>query len=212
MRFGVIFAALAAALLAPAAEAIQVPDRSLTYTVLRDGAPVGSHVVAFQSAEDGAKVEITTDIAVKMAFITVYRFEHKGSEVWKNARLMSLQSVTNDDGTPHQMTAEAKGADLHVVGDGKPMQADAAIVPASLWNPALVRQSTLLNTLDGHQMAVQVTDQGDDAVTVQGQRVTARRYVVDGDLKREVWYDPAGTLVQVRFKGRDGSDILYVLR
>jgi hypothetical protein len=213
MRFGAMFAAaVAAALLASAAQAMQVPSQPLNYTVLRDGAPVGRHVVTFQPTDGGTKVDITTDVAVKIAFITVYRFEHKGSEVWKDARLVALTSKTNDDGTDHQLQVEAKGDGLHVVGDGKATKADPGIVPASLWNPSLVTQNVLLNTLDGQQMRVTVTDKGADTVMVQGKGVPARRYVVDGDLKRELWYDEAGTLVQIRFKAKDDSDILYVLR
>ncbi len=42
--------------------------------------------------------------------------------------------------------------------------------------------------------------------------MTARRYAVRADLERELWYDADGVPVHVRFKGRDGSEIVYVLR
>jgi hypothetical protein len=49
-------------------------------------------------------------------------------------------------------------------------------------------------------------------VTARGRSVEARHYQLSGELERELWYDAAGVLVQVRFKGKDGSDIRYELR
>ncbi|HSV28569.1 MAG TPA: DUF6134 family protein [Candidatus Omnitrophota bacterium] len=200
-------------LLGAAADAEPRPDHAESFTVLRNGDPVGSHTIEIRPGEAGTTVDIATNVVVKIAMIPVYRFEHRGSERWRDGRLLAMSSQTNDDGTRHSLDVRDTGNDvLDVVGDGQRNSVGGAIVPASLWNRATVAQTILLNTLDGRRMAVTVQDLGSEAVMVRGQARPARHYSLTGELQRELWYDESGLLVQVAFKGRDDSDIRYVLR
>ncbi|OJX71802.1 DUF6134 family protein [Magnetospirillum sp. 64-120] len=184
----------------------------LDFTVLRNGEAVGAHHLRFQPTSDnGLQVSVDTNVVVKMAMIPVYRFEHHGHETWKDGRLVALASETNDDGTHHVLKVDGGDGGLSVNGDGKTARL-AETLPASLWNDETVKQSTLLNTLDGHAMAVRIADLGADRVAVGNHMVAAHHYAMTGDLSRELWYDASGTLVQVRFKAKDDSDIQYVLR
>jgi len=183
----------------------------LNFTVLKDGDPIGHHDITVEQNGDAETVSIKTNILVKVAFVPVYRFEHVGHEVWQNGHLVSLVSQTNDDGDKHKLSVAVKSDHLDVDGDGQSSQADSAIIPASLWNYGLVKQSTLLNTLTGKQMHVSVADLGDDSIQSHGVPLKAHHYKVSGELQRELWYDQSNTLVQVKFKAKDDSDILYVL-
>lgn len=189
------------------------PRGPLSFTVLRDGEAVGTHVLSFQSGpDDSLNVSADTNVVVKMAMIPVYRFEHHGREAWKGGYLVALSSDTNDDGTHHSVKASEDGDGLKVNGDGVVTRQPQDILPASLWNSNIVARSSLMNTLDGHAMSVRIADLGGEPVSVAGRTVVARHYAMTGDLSRELWYDGAGVLVQVRFKAKDGSDIQYVLR
>ncbi len=182
----------------------------LDFTVLRNGTEVGRHEMLFRSEADGLKIDIRTNVAVKVAFITAYRFEHEGHEVWQGAHLARLWSKTNDDGTKHVLDVTAGGDSLVVMADGKEPEKSSASIPASLWNERIVQQKSILNTLDGSRMAIQVADLGTEIVLVKGAKVPARHYAITGDLQREVWYDAQNVLVKVRFKAKDGSDIEYL--
>ncbi|MGE4279267.1 MAG: DUF6134 family protein [Magnetospirillum sp.] len=202
----------AAALTLCGAMSAQAAPGGLDFTVLRDGDPVGSHSLRFRQDGDSLRVTIDTNVVVKVAMIPVYRFEHHGVEVWTGGHLSTLFSKTNDDGTHHDVTVKAAAADLEVTGDGVQRREALDEVPASLWNEKTIKQNTLLNTLDGHSMQVKVMDQGADSIKAAGRDISARHYVMSGDLARELWYDDGGTLVQVKFKAKDGSDILYQLK
>jgi hypothetical protein len=201
-------AALALLALAAAGQAHAMPDR-LAFTVIRDGDAIGSHVLTFATRGEETRVSIRTDVAVKLLFVTAYRFEHEGHEVWRNGRLVAYTSHTNDDGETKSLRVEPNGSDLKIDGSAARYLADAGIVPASLWNRRIVEQTRLMNTLDGTQMAVRVQDAGMDTVAVGGRRLPARHYVISGDLSREIWFDAEGVLSRVRFNGPDGSLIEY---
>lgn len=189
-----------------------VADDSLAFTVVRDGDEIGTHEIEMKSNGDRTEVEIETDVAVKLAFITVYNFEHEGHEVWQGGRLVSYESRTDDDGTDKSLRARAAGEGLAVDGSAVKRTAPVSVIPGSLWNRATVTQSKLMNSLDGSEMAITVNDLGDEDVVAGGKTLRARHYALTGDLQREVWYDSAGRLVKVRFSGSDGSDIQYLLK
>lgn len=209
--FRILFTAfLVAGATVPAAHA--AAPATLDFTILRNGDEVGRHTVKFQNNADGLKVTVDTAVVVTVFSIPVYRFEHHGEELWRNAALAALSSNTNDDGTHHRLNVAADPSGLAVTGDDKPSRLSLSTLPASLWNAATVRQAALMNTLDGHVMTVSVKDLGEDTVAVHGQPRAAHHYTLSGDLSRELWYDADGTLVQVRFKAKDDSDLRYVLK
>jgi len=211
MRFraaAALFAVLAVAM----PEAHAAPSNKLDYTVLRDGSEVGSHSISFERSGDTTTLNIATKIAVKVVFVTVYRFEHVAQETWKGDRLVSLQSKTNDDGTAHHVEATAGEGALVVNGDTKGQRVDSSIVPGSLWNIRAVKQSLLLNSLDGTQMQVSVKDVGDERIKVRGASAVAHHYRITGGLARDVWYDASQTLVRMQFAAKDNSTIVYELQ
>lgn len=210
-RTAVLAVAAALGVVGPTSAAT-VPTGDLSFTVLRNGDDIGTDVLSFEKRSNQLIVHVKTDIAVKVAFITVYRFEHQSREVWTNGRMTYIESRTNDDGKHHTLHAEARNGELVVDGDNKKSIAPPQIVPASLWDDDIVRSRTLLNTLNGTQMTINVRDLGPEKVMVHGQPTTARHFVITGQLDRELWYDSRGVLVQAKFKGSDGSNITYALR
>lgn len=195
-----------------AAAAAPPADGRLEFAVIRGGDEIGRHEMLFRREGDELEVAIRTRVAVKVLFVTAYRFEHDGREAWRGGRLVRLDSTTDDDGSRHVLHVEANGRGLKVSGDGREREVDGAIVPASLWNEGVLRGDPLLNTLDGRSMAVKVEDLGPATVRARGRDVAARRYRLTGELERELWYDADSVLVQVRFAGKDGSEVRYELR
>lgn len=206
-------AALALATHAVAARAAIIPPSGkLDFSVIRDGEKIGTHVLSFRQDKDRLEVDIRTRIAVKVAFITVYRFEQDGHEVWKGGKLVRMQTKTHDDGTDHTLRVSTNGAGrLRVVGDGRESEAAPNAVPASLWNPAFIRTHALMNSLVGTPLDFKVVYKGEENVTVKGKPVRARHYSLTGEMPRELWYDRNWVLVRMTLKGKDGSPVQYLL-
>jgi len=209
-----ILAALAGTTLSANEIPAAIPDagRRLNFTVLRNGDEVGRDLIDLDRRGTELKVKIQTQVVVQVAFVPVYRFEHTGMETWRDGQLVSLSSDTNDDGTQHRLAVTSQGSQLHIEADGAASDAEPGLIPASLWNDRLVRQSVLLNTIDGSRMSVTVARMGEEAVAVGKSTVPAQHYRVTGALERDLWYTAEGDLVRVAFDGPDGSHIAYVLR
>lgn len=191
-----------------------IPDSAnLDFTVLRDGKDVGKHTIHFTRSDDGVKVDVRTSVNVTLPFIgvSVYHFEHEGHELWRDGALVTLESVTDDDGAAHALEVRRAGRRLHVTSNGSQHESTGNLIPASLWHPELVKRSLLLNTLDGREMPISVSEQPAQTVQVRGRSVNARHFQISGGLERELWYDADGVLVKVAFAAKDDSRIEYVL-
>jgi hypothetical protein len=188
----------------PAAETLQ-------YAIMRKGEQIGTHKVELRRTGKETSVNVETNVEVKVLFVTAYRFQHTATERWMNGHLVALDSETDDNGTQHKLTVALKGAALQVDADGAAAQVDKNIIPASLWNPELVRQSVMLDTQNGQVMPISVVDGGSEQVTVESGPAMAHHYTIKGKFSQDVWYDSRGRLVQSQLVAKDGSVISYKL-
>jgi len=190
-------------------------SKTLDFTVLRDGSSIGTQSYTIDTNGTDTQVKVSTDIRVKVLFVTLYKFIHESKEVWSNGHLVSLKSTTDDDGTPKSLKATAKNGKIMLNStinkQNRRQFASAAAIPASLWNPAIVNQATIINTIDGKIMEIKVDDLGIEQVDAKGTKVSARHYKITGELTRDVWYNSQGDLVHVTFPDKSSSKIVYSL-
>ena len=170
VAFAALVVGVSAALATPSVPA----SNALTFDVIRKGKDIGDYTIRFQPSGNALTVRLKTDVAVKVLGITAYSFTQDSTEHWTGGKLTALSSVTDDDGEQHSIKLGA-----------------SAILPASLWNAAIVKATKAINTIDGRKMT---------------------HYRLSGDLARDLWYDADGVLVKVAFVGDDGSKVEYRLR
>jgi hypothetical protein len=182
---------------------------SVDFAVMRNGERIGTTTLSVE--RDGAQTvsRLATHIAVKLAFVTVYRFDQHETERWAGDRLIALHSRTDDNGTVHTVAARRDGDVLAVEADGRVSRLDAATIPASPWNPAIVSRTTALNPKDGTLTPVSVIDYGEERVVVDGRPTLAHHYSIRTSFPQDVWYDRNQRLIKVELHGSDGSTIRY---
>jgi len=191
------------------AEPPESSDTTLNFAVLRNGAQIGTSTMRVRRDGQETVAEVATHIQVKIAYVTVYRFDQSQTERWADGNLVAFASVTDDNGTTHKVAAERNGNTLSVEADGKTSEVDPTVIPASLWNAALVRQTMALDPQDGSVTPVAVVDHGEEQLVLDGRPMTARHYSINTGMPQDVWYDEQNRLVKVELRGRDGSRIHY---
>lgn len=201
---------LSAALFAAVAQAEQA--RTTRFAVMRNGVQIGTNTIQLQRQGPETMVRIVTDVAVRIAFVTVYRFDQTETERWVDGRLLAMNSATDDNGTVHRVTANRGKDRITVEADGRTTRVAGTTIPASLWNPALLGQRVALNPQDGSIMPIAVVDHGEEKLAVAGGTHWAHHYSIISTFPQDVWYDDEHQLVKVEIKGRDGSTIRYVAR
>jgi hypothetical protein len=190
----------AALLLAPVAHAAEPEVRPFAVSV--DGRHAGEYRLSVREAEDGTvTAESTADVTVRVLVFT-YRYTFRGVEVWKDGRLVRLDTTSDDNGTRHTVSAVADRDGLKVTADGKGRTAPADSWPTTYWRlPAgatdKARPVALLEADDGRQAAGRLEPIGPARMMVGGRAVDCVRYrVVGGHLPADLWYDGTGRLVR----------------
>lgn len=189
-------------------------SRDIAFAVSRAGEPMGSHSLSFRHDGENLHVDIAIDLEVRLAFITVFRYSHRNRETWRDGRLIRLETSTNDDGTRHQVRAEATAEGLRVTDSaGRTYLAPAETIPTSYWNKETVRRNELLNTQTGKIMPIRI-EQRRESTAALGAADHYRLVMMDDrdGTPIDVWYDKQSLAwVQLAFQAR-GSNIDYALR
>ena len=198
---------------APRVELAAFPQPGkLTYAIIRDGSRIGSQVITFQRNGDSLMVHTTVNIKVSLLGITIYRFDHVADEEWKAGELARLTSKTNDDGDSRVVDLKLVDGKLKGTYNGQAKEFPTGVIPASLWHPDTVKQTQLLDQVKARYRQIKVQDMGMQKITSRGQQIEAHHYSMTGQIKRELWYGLDGRLEKMEFPGKDGSEILVVLR
>jgi hypothetical protein len=217
MRTIALFLTLLALSMAPASadKAAAAVKIHKVFDIVRGGDKIGTDTVDIERQNDTTTVKIKTDVSVKVMFIEAYRYEHSCNETWKNGQLIAFKSRTNDNGTKHSIDVTAAPDKLSMEADGKHSDLPKTAAPESLWGKDAIHQFDAFDPDTGKPLSIQVTDLGNETLTIQGVTHQAHHYKIadtlTGDFTRDVWYD-GDVLVRIKVIGSDNSVVLSDLR
>ena len=204
---------IAASTLAAGSALASIPapqGRRLSFRVLREGKDIGVHEVSFSRQGENWSVEVAIDLAVTLGPVPLYRYRHRAREVWAAGQFASIEADTNDNGSKLTLRAERSAAGVAVrstqSGD---YTAPANALPSTHWNRRML-DGPFINTQTGELLRGAVSPLGSGEVeTATGNRIPVRRFEIRGPITLETFYDETATWAGLRFKGYDGSNILY---
>jgi hypothetical protein len=195
-----------------AARAADIETRD--FNVLVEGKPTGEAHMTIHKQEDGHTVVTTdTDILVKL-LVGQYRYAFRGRELWKEGRLVRLDSTCNDDGKVFVVSATAEGDKLRlkVNNNDKLLRGDLWLT--SYWAEPTGKANQDLGLLDadsGKELTARVQLVGVEQRVVAGQNVNVTHYKLTGKQgTTDLWYDGNNRLVRQEWV-EDGRKVVTEL-
>jgi len=187
--------------------ACQPPESPAAYVINHEThGDIGTHVLTFSCEGDKLIVETDVEVKVKILFVTAYERRAKYREVWEGDRLISYDARTDDNGDLYEVTARIEEGEMIVDGVDGTVRVPKDTVSTHPWNVTVVDRPLLFGQRDGRLRKVEVEAAGQETIDIDGRPVTARKYVVSGELERELFYDADGTWLQWRLE-RDGKTV-----
>jgi hypothetical protein len=180
-----------------------------TFTVLKDGSPVGEHHVAFDCEGDRIEIREETAIEVRFAMIPLYTFEHEGRQVWEDGRALRIDATTNDNGQKLDITVRADGDGYIRTVNGRVDRFDESTAVLAFWNKSTLEHNAFFSAVEDKTLNASFEYVGQEKIDVAGQKLDVEHYRMTGDEERELWYDAAGHIARVTLR-RHGSEIAYV--
>jgi hypothetical protein len=181
-----------------AARAAEVEVRNFTTKI--DGNPAGTYRMTITRQDDGSVSMVgQADVKVTKVGFTVYKYSYRGTEVWKDGRLVRFQSSTDDDGKKFTVTATAEGDGVRLKVNGEESSARADWL-TSYWQLPTAemrkRHIALIDVDNGKSMNGAIRYLGTEQVTVCGKPQNCAHYRVTGPNMVDVWYDAQERLVR----------------
>ena len=125
---------------------------------------------------------------------------------------MSLNSDTVEHDERLHVEGAATPQGFRIVSKGGPFIASAATLTSnSLWTPAMLEQTTVVDAQRGGVIGVSARKLAEEPIEISGGQVQATRYTfITPYYAGSVWYDKANMWVHGEFE-RDGSTVQYQL-
>lgn len=209
-----LVAGFAVALVLPAGDGARSAPPSLTFSYTISHPVVGDMGTYTNTIiHDGGRIMVDTrlEIAAKIMFITVHRVEAERHEVWRDERLVSFASQTDDNGSVSRVSGRAEADGFVIDGPAGEQIAPADVVPANPWSLHFTRARTIMDTTRGNLAQVAIAEREMEQVQLGDRTVLARHFVVIGGGGGEVWYDSAGVPVKFAFES-NSADVSFTLR
>ena len=82
---------------------------ALSFAVLLDGEPIGTHRFELYEQGEARRVLSKARYDVKLLGIPVYRYRHEALEQWRGDCLVKLEARTDDDGEVSTVKMDGSG-------------------------------------------------------------------------------------------------------
>jgi Family of unknown function (DUF6134) len=205
-----VLAVAAAVFLAAPSPAVFSDDAGeYTFTVLKDGTPVGEHRFIFDRTGDRIEIHEATEIEVRLATVPLYIFEHESREVWENSRPIRIDATTNDNGKKLDITVQADGDGYVRTVNGRVDRFDGSTAVLAFWNKATLKHRAFFSAVEDKTFNASFEYAGWEKLPLGGQELDVEHYRMVGDEEHDLWFDTAGHVVKVEFR-RYGSDMAYM--
>lgn len=203
-----LYGALALALLPWTAQAGHLSEYS--YTILRDGEPIGSHRVTISPQGGDVNVTAETDLEVGFGPLTLYEMEHLRHETWRDGELEEMTAYTNKNGDVYEIAITRDTEGYTRVINGRTDRLEPSMRLLALWHEDLFKHKSFISPMEDLTYEITVDFVGKDKIELINQSVEAFAYRMSGDTNRELWYDSDGHIIKVRLLDHD-TTIEYVL-
>lgn len=189
-----------------------VLPENLDFHTLYHGASVGEHKVTFQMQGDTLVVTTHIDILIKVWFVTAYQYAHDAVEVWQAGHLVSVDSITTDNGVVTTVSGQTVHDGFRISSSDGPFIAPPALLTSNtLWDRRLMQESTILDVQHGGVTGLVVKPLGEEQVETPHGAVTANRFqIITPHYAGSLFFDGGGRWVKGLVE-QQGEVLEYVL-
>jgi|GEM_PF-6957054 len=181
------------------------------YGITRKGKKIGNHEVRFFMNGDRLNVSVESRIRVTVMKIPVFNFHYVSEEIWKDDQLMSVTGTTTENRavTKVSMSNEETGSRLLRAAD--PESVDRLYFASNHWNANVIGSQRIFNTITGKESVIHMQSMGEEKIKTGRGVIATDRYRIAGQIQADVWYDKNLVWSRLAFKGKDGSQIDYLI-
>ena len=168
------------------------------FDIYRNNKHIGKHIFSFKKASKQLFVESEISFQIKKFGLILYEYHVKGTEVYKDGKLIKFNSKTNQNGKEKYVNMELENGQ-HII-DGSSYQGKAPIdyLLGTWWNHSIVKAKAQISAVSGRIIKQKVTYLGKETLSFGEKSYdtlhynfssTDKKLSKDKKLNTDVWYD-----------------------
>lgn len=187
-------------------------EREWNFRVYLDDREIGYHNFEMTNEDGMQRVVTEAEFKVKFLFFTAYRYEHINEETWEGDCLKQIEARTDDNGRRFAVTGLRQQDRFALDASNASVGLPDCIKTFAYWNPAILEESTLLNSQTGELLPVSVDVVAEEVLEVRGERLLATRYRLQAkNLELDIWYSNDQEWLALESTVKDGRKLRYEL-
>tara|TARA_B100001123_G_C15190567_1_gene979188 strand:+ start:64 stop:747 length:684 start_codon:yes stop_codon:yes gene_type:complete len=170
----------------------------IEFDIYRNNKNIGKHIFEFKKIDDQIAVRSEINFEIKKLGVVLYRYHVKGTEYYKDGKLTSFNSKTNQNGKEKYVNLKAEGEDLVIEGSSFKGKVSNKYLLGTWWNHSIVEAKAQISAVSGRIIEQKVTFLGKEKLKI-GEKTydtlhfnfssTDKKLAKDKKLNTDVWYD-----------------------
>ena len=191
---------------------VMAADQEWRFQVYLDDKKIGTHDFVLQQLDNQRKLLSEANFEYRLMFVKLYGYEHENTETWSGDCLTGIESKTDANGKPFEVSGSLQGDRFVVSGTAGEAELPSCSMSFAYWNPVFLQQERLINVQNGEVHDIEVSEPELVQIEVRGVMQPAYRYLLDaGELKIELWYSEDNEWLALETEARGGRRLRYQL-
>ena len=170
----------------------------IEFDIFRNNKHIGKHIFSFKISGEKLLVDSEINFEIKKFGIVLYKYHVKGTEVYKDGKLIRFNSKTNQNGKNKYVNLIFKDNEYIIDGSSYKGKAPIDFMLGTWWNHSIVKASAQISAVSGRIIKQKVTFLGKETVKFGEKNYntlhfnfssTDKKLNKDKKLNTDVWYD-----------------------
>ena len=182
------------------------------FRVYLDEKAIGYHDFVLEETGNRLMLQSEASFEYRLLFVKLYDYTHENFETWSDGCLTAIESKTDANGKPFQVSGTLDGDSFILNGAAGEVELPACSMSFAYWNPAFLKQERLINTQNGEVLEIEVSEPKRTEIEVRGVLQPALHYRLDaGEMTIELWYSENDEWLALETEARGGKRLRYQL-
>jgi len=172
--------------------------KRIEFNILRNDKYIGKHIFSFKKENNQTSVYSEINFEIKKFGIVLYKYHVRGTEYYKDGKLIKFSSKTNQNGKEKYVNIRLKGDDLIIDGSSFKGNVSANYSLGTWWNHSIIKAEAQISAVSGRIIKQKVTFLGKENLNIDGKTYNTLHFNFSSSdqkldkgkkLNTDVWYD-----------------------
>tara|TARA_B100001123_G_scaffold394304_2_gene474976 strand:- start:22 stop:708 length:687 start_codon:yes stop_codon:yes gene_type:complete len=173
--------------------------KRIEFDIYRNNKHIGKHIFSFEKEANGQlAVKSEINFEIKKFGVVLYKYHVKGTEIYKDGKLIKFNSKTNQNGKEKYVNIKVIDEELEIDGSSYKGKASSNYLLGTWWNHSIVKAKAQISAVSGRIIEQKVTFLGKETIKIGDNEYqtlhfnfssTDKKLSKDKKLNTDVWYD-----------------------